>query len=321
MNGLPSVLVLGGGPGAEREISLASAAGVAGALREAGHEVFEETLGTEMDRAGESIGGWGELGSESRGTRSRGDVVFPVLHGSFGEGGPLQDLLERDGRPFVGSRARAARLSMDKLATKLAAARLGIDTPDAAVLNPEDEVCPLPLPVVVKPVHEGSSVGLMMCHGEQDWVRAHERVRSGGFGSRVPMVERLIEGRELTVGLLADEAGVLRALPVVEIVPADGVYDYEAKYGRDDTAYLVDPDIECGQEITDAALRLADLLGVRHLCRVDFMLDRTGRPWLLEVNTMPGFTPTSLLPKAASHAGIEMAELVSRLVLQAHKEG
>ncbi len=306
MSGGASVLVLGGGPGAERPVSLASAQGVAGALREAGCRVFAETIGTPTSD---------ELASMP------GDVVFPVLHGSFGEGGPLQDLLERDGRPFVGSRARAARLSMDKLAAKQEAARLGIGTPESAVVNPEDGVCPLPLPVVVKPVHEGSSVGLMMCHGEQDWARAHGRVRRGEFGSRVLFAERLVRGRELTVGLLADATGAMRALPVVEIIPAGGVYDYDAKYARDDTVYVVDPDIPCGAEIAGAALRLAEGLGVRHLCRVDFMLDGSGRAWFLELNTMPGFTPTSLLPKAASRAGIGMPALVSGLVDLAVKEG
>lgn len=307
MSGLPTVLVLGGGPGAEREISLASAAGVAGALREAGHGVESVTIDA-------------PTAADLR--AMPGDVVFPVLHGSFGEGGPLQDLLERDGRPYVGSRACAARLSMDKLATKQAAARLGIDTPASAVMNPGDAVSPLPLPVVVKPVHEGSSVGLMMCHAEQDWVRAHERVRSGAFDGRVFMVEQLIEGRELTVGLLADETGALRALPLVEIVPAGGVYDYEAKYTRGDTVYVVGPDLPGGAAdgLADAALWLAARLGVRHLCRVDFMLDEAGRGWLLEVNTMPGFTPTSLLPKAAASEGIDMPALVSGLVRTAVRD-
>lgn len=301
MSGMPSVLVLGGGPGAEREISLDSARGVAEALREAGHEVHPATIG---------VPSIDELRAMP------GEVVFPALHGSWGEGGPLQDLLELDGRPFVGSRAGAARLAMDKLATKLEAARAGLRTPASAVFNPDDDSCPIPLPVVIKPVHEGSSVGLMMCHEEQDWARAHERVRSGEFAGRVFMVERLVRGRELTVGLLADARGVLGALPVVEIVPAEGIYDYEAKYTRGDTAYVVGPDLPDGLvvQLNGDSLRLAERIGVRHLARVDFMLDDAGVPWLLEVNTMPGFTATSLLPKAAARVGIDLPALVSRLV-------
>ncbi|USN99041.1 MAG: D-alanine--D-alanine ligase [Phycisphaeraceae bacterium] len=301
MSGRPSVLVLGGGPGAEREISLASARGVGDALREAGHEVHAETIGAvTLDQL----------------RAMQGDVVFPVLHGSWGEGGPLQELLERDGRPFVGSRAGAARLAMDKVATKMEGARLGMTVSRTCLLNRDDAACPLPLPVVVKPVHEGSSVGLMMCHVEQDWDRAHERVRSGEFGDRVFLIEPLIRGRELTAGLLAGENGTLRPLPLIEIVPAAGVYDYEAKYTRGDTKYLVGPDLPAGvaDRVRGDAVRLANAIGVRHLCRVDFLLDEHGAAWLLELNTMPGFTPTSLLPKAARHEGIEMPALVSGLV-------
>lgn len=308
MTALPSVLVLGGGPDAEREVSLKSAAGVAAGLREAGHAVHEATIGAAT---------LNELAALP------GEVVFPVLHGSWGEGGALQDLLEQSGRPFVGCRAPAARLAMDKVATKLAAAGVGVPTAPGAVLNGADRACPLPLPVVVKPVHEGSSVGLMMCHGEQDWDRAHGRVRSGEFGGRVFLVESMIRGRELTVGVLGTGASGLEALPIIEIGPASGVYDYEAKYTRGDTRYLVGPELPAGvaEEVSGSALRVARAIGVRHLCRVDFLLDGSGRAWMLEVNTMPGFTATSLLPKAAVHAGVPMAALVSRLVMMAKAEG
>jgi D-alanine-D-alanine ligase len=301
MSGRASVLVLGGGPDAEREVSLRSAAGVAAALREAGHEVEHAEIGALTAP---------ELAA------LRGEVVFPVLHGAWGEGGPMQDLLERDGRPFVGCRARAARLAMDKVATKLAASAAGLATAPGAVLNRADAGCPLPLPVVVKPVHEGSSVGLMMCHGEHDWLRAHARVASGEFGDRAFMVEGMIRGRELTVGVVAGEGGALGALPLIEIVAAGGVYDYDAKYQRTDTRYIVGPDLpgETARALQRGALELARRIGVRHLCRVDFLLDGEGGAWLLEVNTMPGFTATSLLPKAAAHTGITMATLVSRLV-------
>jgi D-alanine-D-alanine ligase len=308
MTALPSVLVLGGGPDAERQVSLNSAAGVASGLREAGHTVHAATIGAAtLD----------ELAALP------GEVIFPVLHGAWGEGGALQDLLGALGRPFVGCRAPAARAAMDKVTTKLAAAGVGVRTAPGAILNRTDRSCPLPLPVVVKPVHEGSSVGLMMCHGEQDWDRAHERVRSGEFGDRVFLVESMIRGRELTVGLLGGGASGLEALPIIEIGAASGVYDYEAKYTRGDTRYRVGPELPAGvaEEVSGSALRVARAIGVRHLCRVDFLLDGSGRAWMLEVNTMPGFTATSLLPKAAAHAGVPIAALVSRLVVMAKAEG
>jgi D-alanine-D-alanine ligase len=130
------------------------------------------------------------------------------------------------------------------------------------------------------------------------------------------MVERMIPGRELTVGLLAGESGQLGALPIVEVISSSGVYDYEAKYTRGDTRYVVDPELPAG--LADAlhtnALALAAAIGVRHLSRVDFMQDDAGRAWLLEVNTMPGFTPASLLPKAAAATGLDLPGLASRLV-------
>jgi D-alanine-D-alanine ligase len=294
-----TVLVLGGGPDAERPVSLDSAANVARALRTTGRwDIVEQTI----DRL---------TLDELR--RLPGEVVFPVLHGSFGEGGPLQDLLEADGRPYVGCRPQAARLAMDKMATKLAAAGVGVPTAPACVLNNKDEACPLPLPVVVKPVHDGSSVGLHICRDTAAWEHAREAVASDvrQQPGRAYMVEQYISGMELTVGLLAGEP-----LPVIHIGPASGVYDYEAKYTREDTQYHIDPSLPPGM---DAALkahaqRLAEAIGVRHIARVDFILDGSGNLWLLEINTMPGCTSHSLVPMAARRRGIEMPELCSRLI-------
>lgn len=296
---LKTVLVLGGGPDAEREVSLSSAAGVAAAIRESGrYEVVEKTI----DRL-----------TLAQLRALPGDVIFPVLHGSFGEGGPLQDLLEPSGRPYVGSGPAAARLAMDKMATKLTAARIGIPTADACVLNLKDEACPLPLPVVVKPVHDGSSVGLHMVRKAEQWPAVRrglaEDVRSRP--DRVYMVERLIPGKELTVGVIDG-----RALPTIHIQPADGPYDYEAKYHRDDTQYLLDPALPPGVDASIKAhsVALCAAVGVRHVARVDYLLDEAGAPWLLELNTMPGFTSHSLVPKASAHAGQAMPALCAGLV-------
>ena len=299
---MPSVLVLAGGPDDERPVSLQSAAGVAAALRDAGAAVHAATI---------------ERPSPSELASLPGEVVFPVLHGSFGEGGPLQDLLVALGRPFVGSGPTAARLAMDKMATKLVASRLGIATKPACVFKAGDAVSPLELPVVVKPVHEGSSVGLHLCHDAGAWDRAQDTVSRdiAARPGRVYMVEPMVRGRELTVGLLERE-GSLTALPLIEIAPTSGVYDYAAKYDRDDTRYVVGPELPAGvaHECRASALALAGAIGIRHLGRVDYLLDGDGRVWLLEANTMPGFTGHSLLPMAARAAGLEMPELCAHLV-------
>jgi len=298
------VLVLGGGPDAERDISLASAAAIAAALRTVPElEVLELTV----DRpTPDEIASWPE------------GVVFPALHGAFGEGGPMQDRLETAGRAYVGCGPAAARLAMDKLATKIEAALAGVPTASAALIDPDDDRPPLPTPLVAKPVREGSSVGLHVCEHDGAWADALERVRRA---RRAYMAERLIRGRELTVGLLDRGAG-LETLPIIEIVPAEGLYDYEAKYARDDTRYAVEPPLPAGVDdlIREQTLLLARRIGVRHLCRADFILDEDNRPWFLEVNTMPGFTDHSLVPMAAAHVGVPMPELTSGLVDRAFAE-
>lgn len=301
MREAPSVLVLGGGPDAEREVSLASASAVASALRTAGFAVHEETIDRPDAAALAAM---------------PGDVVAPILHGRFGEGGPLQDLLAGGGRPYVGAGPAAARLAMDKVASKAIAASLGLAVSPTAVLDPHDPVCPLPLPVVVKPVREGSTVGLFVCRALSEWDAAHRvAVRTGA----PTMIEPYHPGRELTVGVVGG-----RALPVIEIVPAAGLYDYAAKYERDDTAYIVAPSVPDAGALGGAALRLAEAIGAAELARVDFILDADGTPWVLEINTMPGFTDHSLLPMAARAAGAEMPDLWAHLVERAvarHSQG
>jgi D-alanine-D-alanine ligase len=294
------VTVLGGGPDAERAVSLESSRALADAL--AGSARFEPTLRV-IDRL---------TPDEVRALP--GEVLVPVLHGPWGEGGPLQALLELDGRPFVGCRASAARLAMDKMATKQAALRAGVATLPAGVLNPADDAPPLPTPLVLKPVHEGSSVGVHIVKDPREWPAALAAVRAdrSAHPDRVYMVESAALGaRELTVSVLDGEA-----LAPIEIIPAAEFYDYQAKYHRDDTRYVCDPDLPAGVGalVRDWAGRVSREVGVRHLCRVDFLLDRDGRPWMLEVNTMPGFTSHSLFPMAARHAGLSFTALAERLV-------
>ena len=311
-----SVLVLGGGPDAEREVSIASAMGVHQGCLNAG---FDAKLLIVDEPTTQEIATW------------NADVIFPVLHGKFGEGGQLQQRLQAADRPFVGSRARASRIAMDKMATKLWAAKLGIPTLDAVLLDPgsiadpDQAVLPIEPPLVIKPVADGSSCGLYLCPDIESWHAALQSIAQSDQQSdqrTVSMIEPMITGRELTVGIIDDGQGGQRALPIVEIAPASGIYDFQAKYERDDTIYTVNPDLadDLVSDLNDWSLSLCQAIGVRHLARVDFMLDQNSNPWLLEANTMPGFTQTSLLPKAAAAAGLEMPDLCKLLVSAALRE-
>jgi len=297
------VVVLGGGPDAERAVSLQSSEQVADALRAS--KQFEVHYAV-IDRA---------TTSDLRALRA--EVFVPVLHGRWGEGGPLQDILDSLGTPYVGCAPRAARLAMDKVASRTFAQTAGLDCKPCAILDPNDPVRPLDLPLVVKPVFEGSSVGLYVCRTEDEWRRAH---RASAESGKVALIEPYIKGRELTLGMIqaapGDEAAPLRALPFIEIQPAEGLYDYEAKYTRDDTRYTVGPALPPGlaETIVPRARAFARAMGIRHLCRVDFILDDDGRAWFLEVNTMPGFTTHSLVPMSARTVGLPMPDLCAHLV-------
>lgn len=300
---LPPVVVLGGGPDAEREISLKSSAAVHAAALAAG---LDADLVIVDRPTAEEVAAW------------KHRVVLPILHGRFGEGGPLQRMMEAAGLRFVGCGSDAARLAMDKMATKLAAARVGVPTSPGAIMDLDDDVSPVCLPAVVKPVADGSSVGLHICRDQPGWLKAVEAVRADQRGNphRAYMAEPFVVARELTAPVLGQEDGTLIALPLVEIAAADGVYDYKAKYTRNDTRYTVLPELpdEITRQIQEHAVRLARAIGVRHLARVDFLWPQDREPIVLEVNTMPGFTATSLLPMSAKAHGMEMPALVAHLV-------
>jgi D-alanine-D-alanine ligase len=290
-----------GGPDAEREVSLLSGSEVAAALRASGQfNVVDQTIDRPTVFELKSI--VSQCGAE---------VIFPVLHGHWGEGGPLQELLEQLGLPYVGSQPRAARLAMDKLQTKLLVGHEGVRTPAAQELQP-NTVCTIKPPLVIKPVDDGSSVDLRICRSEAEVVAAREHLHP--CRSRL-MAEAYVEGRELTVGILLDQP-----LPLIEIIPAVQFYDYEAKYTRDDTQYVIGPELPPG--INDRCVHMAmaayRTLGCRDVARIDIMFDGV-KPWFLEINTMPGFTTHSLVPMAArkrgahSRKGWEMPELCARL--------
>ena len=306
---MTTVLILGGGPDAEREISIDSSTAIHQACLDAGFDAKLEII-DQPDLA--TVQSW------------NADVIFPALHGRFGEGGGLQVLLEQAGHAFIGSESKAARLAMDKMGTKLIASRCSIPTPAACIFDPRDielGVCPFELPVVIKPVADGSSVGLHICNSQTEWHAATKAVGEdlSQNPSRVYMIERLVPGREVTVSVIADGKDMLRAFPLIEIAPAAGVYDFEAKYARTDTVYTPNPDIadEMVKEIQEQAIRLCMAIGVHHLARVDFMVSEDQHWSVLEVNTMPGFTGTSLMPMAAQADGMSIAQLCAHLVQQA----
>lgn len=307
------VLVLAGGIDREREVSLRSSSALCAGLAGAGlcvHEHIVEEVTPELLAA------------------LPGHVIWPMLHGPVGEGGPVQDALVADGRPFVGCGPSAARRAMDKLTSKIEAARVGLPTAAACVLRHDDPSPPLPFPLVIKPVAEGSTIGLFICRTPADWPAARAAAIASG---RVCMVETFVPGRELTVAFIASgtaEPGAsLIPLPAIEIIPAEGLYDYEAKYQRNDTRYLLatqHPDAPRDAALAPAierCVRLCANMGIRHLARVDFILDDASVPWFLEVNTMPGLTDHSLLPMAAAAAGLDMPALGARIVRAALADG
>ncbi len=296
----PHVVVLKGGPSSEREISLRSGTGVANALREAGYRVTEIAFDKpELP----------ELPADF-------DVVFPVLHGAFGEDGQIQALMDARKIRYVGSGPASCKLIMDKLATKRALAAAGVPTAKWAVLK--DASAPMPadlkFPVVVKPNEQGSSIGISKV--EAGDVAAWKAALEKAFAlDPVVFCEEFVKGTEITVGLLDG-----RALPVVEIKPAgDKWYDYDAKYvyQQGKTEYLCPPQTvaESAQKAAQAfAEKSWGALGAKDLLRVDFIVDAQGTPWCLEANAIPGFTATSLLPKSAAVSGMSFAELCAKLV-------
>ncbi|MFO0828944.1 MAG: D-alanine--D-alanine ligase [Phycisphaerales bacterium] len=297
-------LVLMGGPDAERDVSLMSGEQVAAALRQADDI---DVVPLVVDRPSAR-----ELAAHGA------DVVFPVLHGPFGEGGPMQEILEtlarETGAAYIGCRPKAAAIAMDKVLTKALVSEVGVPTPRSRELV-GDEPCDLEPPVVVKPANEGSSVGLSICRTRDEVERARRDLQAKG---RRVLAETYIRGRELTVGIVDGET-----LPIIEIVPAVEFYDYEAKYHREDTRYVLDPALPPGvaDRLRAYTRTTWDRIGCRDLARADFLFDESALPggvWFLEINTMPGMTTHSLVPMAARHRGQSMTDLCAGLVRKAH---
>jgi len=294
------IAVLAGGIGSEREISIQSGRCVAGALAQAGFNVVTSDIGPDN---------LGILDDDSI------DVFFPALHGEFGEDGQLQRILEARSLLYTGSDSRASELAFDKIASKRLFDDAGVATPAAVEFGPgadlsslETQLCDFKGKYVVKPIKQGSSVGISIDSTPHEAIAAAHETLSA-FGDC--MVEEFVPGREITVGILCG-----RALPIIEIRPAGGFYDYNAKYVDERTEFLfdtiADPSVAAG--VGKAAIDCFKALNCSHFARVDFVLREDRIACVLEVNTIPGFTDHSLLPKAAARIGLSMCDLCTRIV-------
>ena len=288
-----NITVMLGGPGAEREVSLRSGAAVAAALRSLGHEVVE---------VDPKIPDW-ILPTQT-------DVVFLALHGTYGEDGTVQRQLDFLGVPYTGCDAEASRIAFDKVLTKQHCIKAGVPTAKFLTVNSAAAALPKDFspPLVVKPSRQGSSVGLQFVERVEEWLNALAEALK--FDSEV-LVEEKIIGRETTVGILGGQV-----LPMVEVRPKVGSYDYKNKYTAGATEYFCPADFDAAttKRIQDAALGAFNAVGGRDYSRVDVMVRADGSPVVLEVNTLPGMTETSLLPKAAAAAGMNYAELCQRMI-------
>jgi D-alanine-D-alanine ligase len=284
------LVVLKGGPSAERDVSLRSGAAAAEALREAGYEVSELVV----DNADFAV---------PAGT----DLAFLALHGTFGEDGQVQKILAARGIPHTGASAEASRIAFDKEKTKEKLRQHRVPTPEGQLVRKLDEIT-LPLPLFIKPNAQGSSVGTHPATNRKELAAALADALK--FDTAV-LVERFIRGRELTVGVLGDEV-----LPIVEIHPLDGFYDYTNKYTKGRTEYFCPARLpeEITALIRQYALAAHRAIGDTVYSRIDFLLEDDVFPYCLEINTIPGMTATSLLPKAAAAVGITFPQLCRRIV-------
>jgi D-alanine-D-alanine ligase len=296
------IAVLMGGPGSEREVSLASGKAVLKALQSLGLDAVA------VDVTGTTI----EL---PPGT----DLAFNVIHGTFGEDGQLQQMLEDMGIPYTGAGVRSSRTAFDKNLAKAAFVAAGVPTPRAEIIDVSagPKLPSFAAPFVVKPPREGSSVGVNIV---RDQSKAEAAMADAAQYGNDILVEEFIEGMELTVGILNDTA-----LPIVHIIPPEGVYDMASKYpwlsGAKGSQYICPADLDeaATLAVQQAALAAHRSLGVEIYSRVDVLLDSQNRPFVLEANTIPGMTETSLLPKAAAATGIDFPALCLTIAEQSYQ--
>lgn len=300
------VAVVMGGPSAEREVSLNTGAAIANALREYGY-----TNVVEIDLDPRNFG--------KQLAESKAEVVFNAVHGLYGEDGRLQTLLEIREMPYTGSGMIASVSCMDKVITKRMLRDAGISTPACLIVNKkeigikEKIMQRFSLPVVIKPASQGSSIGVEIVKEEN---QLDEALANAFKYSRDILVEEFIGGKELTVSMMQKDGEVV-ALPVIHIAPHSGMYDYHSKYTKGATEYIcpADLDEETTKKVQEISKQAYEVLGCSGVARADVMLDETGNGYVLEINTVPGMTATSLVPKAAAAAGISFPELCN-IILQ-----
>jgi len=297
------IAVLMGGPGSEREVSLATGKAVLKALTDSGFDAVG------VDVTGDTF----EL---PEGT----ELAFNAIHGTFGEDGTLQDILEAKGIPYTGAGAESSRLAINKSLSKERFLAAGVPTARSETIVLTPGLLPnltIKAPLVIKPPLEGSSVGVQIVHDQEEVPGA---LMKAAIKYDEVLVEEFIQGKELTVGILDN-----KALPVIQIIPPEGVYDMASKYpwlsGARGSQYIcpAELDEETTQKVQAAALAAHQSLGVEIYSRVDVLLDADNEPFVLEANTIPGMTETSLLPKAAAAAGINFPTLcktIAELSLQ-----
>ena len=291
------LVVLLGGPGSERQVSIASGKNIVSALssKENSSRYVVRTIDArDPKRVLEQL------------KAAKPDVIFPIVHGTFGEDGTLQAILEIFGKPYVGSRVLASALAMDKVTSTKLLKSQGLSTPPLL----DDRIAKFPC--VVKPRASGSSVGVSIVRSRKDLNAALRLAKREGE----PMIQEFIQGLELTCGVLEFERGNPFALPVTEIIPKSKFFDYKAKYTKGGSDEITPARIPSAlaKKVQLAALLAHKTLGCRHISRSDFIISKSKKVYYLETNTAPGMTATSLIPQAARAAGISLPELAHTLV-------
>ncbi len=301
--------VLMGGQSSEREVSLKTGEAVYRSLVRSGYDAVAIDVGTNLSNilAEQAI-----------------EIAFLALHGPGGEDGAIQGFLETLGIPYTGSGVRASAIGMHKVVTKTALEAQGIPVPRGTVvwrgtaptLNRILTSCKLKLPIVVKPASQGSTIGVTIVRKPSQW---KEALRVAHRYDEEAMVEAFIPGHEVTLSLLGNADGTVTGLPAVEIVAPDGFYDFSAKYEKGRTQYLCPAPLSAAvsREIKALAIRTYQALGCNGAARVDFRITPKGKPYVLEINTVPGMTETSLLPMAAGKAGLSYDALTERILQSA----
>jgi len=290
------IAVLMGGPGSERDVSLATGRGVSKALRSLGAEVVEVDVHDEDFALPKGV-----------------DLAFVTIHGTFGEDGQLQEILEERGVPYTGDGVKPSRAAFDKILSKQKFREHNVITPEWEVIEVGNRPT-IPIPLVVKPARQGSTVGVVIVKNAKELDAA--LAEAGKYDSKL-LIEKFVSGRELTIGVLGDQA-----LPILEIIPKGGFYDFNNKYpflnpqagGGAEHVCPAKIDPNQTKQIQKQALHAFRALGLVVYGRVDVLLSDSGDPFVLEVNTIPGMTEASLLPEAAAAAGINYVDLCARII-------